>query len=158
MANFNLNKVILGGRMTADPELKTTPSGVMVTTFTIAVYRRLSGKNGEEKQTDFVNVTAWRKTAEFITRYFHKASAICVVGSIQTRSWTDQQGQKRFATGIVADEAYFVDSKADTGMPVAGEGVRAANEPQMPKQDPGVYSFAPGTQFEKISDDEDMPF
>ena len=85
MANFNFNKVILGGRLTADPELKTTPSGVSVTSFTVAVNRRFSGKNGEETQADFINVTAWRQNAEFITRYFHKASSICVVGTIQTR-------------------------------------------------------------------------
>ena len=70
MANFNFNKVILGGRLTADPELKTTPSGISVTSFTVAVNRRFGGKSGEEAQADFFNVTAWRQTAEFITRYF----------------------------------------------------------------------------------------
>ena len=110
MANFNFNKVILGGRLTADPELKTTPTGVSVTTFTIAVNRRFT-KEGEAPQADFFNVTAWRQTAEFITRYFRKASSICVMGAIENRSWTDQQGQKHFATSIVADEAFFVDKK-----------------------------------------------
>ena len=92
--------------------MKTTPSGLSVTTFTVAVNRR-TAKAGETPQADFINVTAWRQTAEFITKYFRKASSICIVGSIQTRSWTDQQGQKRFATEIVADEAYFVDSKSE---------------------------------------------
>lgn len=97
MANFNFNKVIMGGRLTADPELKTTPSGVSVTSFTVAVNRNYRSKSGEEPQADFINVTAWRQTAEFISRYFRKASSICIVGSIQTRSfWTDNQGQKRF--------------------------------------------------------------
>ena len=114
MANFNFNKVILGGRLTADPELKTTTTGVSVTSFSIAVNRRFSGKNGEDNQADFINVTAWRQTAEFITRYFRKASSICVVGTIQTRSWTDNQGQKRYTTEVVADEAYFVDAKSET--------------------------------------------
>ena len=86
MANFNFNKVILGGRLTADPELKTTPSGISVTSFTVAVNRRFGGKAGEEAQADFFNVTAWRQTAEFITRYFRKASSICVVGTIQTKT------------------------------------------------------------------------
>ena len=114
MANFNLNKVILGGRLTFDPELKSTPSGVQVTSFSIAVNRSHKGKDGEV-QADFVNVTAWRGTAEFICRYFRKGTSICVVGSIQTRTWTDQQGSKRYATEVVADEAYFVDAKgADT--------------------------------------------
>lgn len=95
MANFNFNKAIIGGRITADPELKTTPAGVPVTSFSVAVNRRFGGKNGEETPTDFINVTAWRQQAEFITRYFKKGSSICIVGSIQTRTWTDQQGNKR---------------------------------------------------------------
>ena len=111
MGSFNFNKVILGGRITADPELKSTPSGISVTSFTVAVNRSYRGKNGEEPQADFINVTAWRQTAEFITRHFRKASSICIVGSIQTRSYTDKQGQKRYATEVVADEAYFVDAK-----------------------------------------------
>jgi len=111
MANFNFNKVILGGRLTADPELKTTPSGVSVTTFTVAVNRR-----SEKQPADFFDVTAWRQTAEFVTRYFRKASSICIVGSLQTRSWTDKQGQKRFATEIVADEVFFVDALRESPM------------------------------------------
>lgn len=95
MANFNLNKVILGGRMTADPELKMTSSGIPVTTFSIAVNRRFQSKSqdGQQQaqQADFINCTAWRNTAEFVTRYFRRGSSICVTGSIQTRSWTDQQ-------------------------------------------------------------------
>ena len=115
MSSFNFNKVILGGRITADPELKSTPSGISVTSFTVAVNRSYRGKNGEEPQADFINVTAWRQTAEFITRHFNKASSICIVGSIQTRSWVDKQGQKRYATEVVADEAHFVDAKGRAG-------------------------------------------
>ena len=112
MANLNLNKAIIAGRITAEPELKSTPSGISVTSFTVAVNRSYRAKNGEQPQADFINVTAWRQTAEFITRNFHKASSICIVGSIQTRSYTDKQGQKRYATEVVADAADFVDSKA----------------------------------------------
>ena len=151
MANFNINKIILGGRLTADPELKTTPSGVSVTSFTIAVNRRYGNKQDEEQQADFFNVTAWRNTAEFITRFFKKASSICVVGSLQTRSWTDQQGMKRYATEIVADEAYFVDSKnesAQTG--TTGAYVPTQYTTQAPAQ------TVP--QFEALSDDEELPF
>lgn len=108
MANFNFNKVILGGRLTADPELKTTPGGVSVTVFTVAVNRRSA-----EEAADFLNVIAWRQTAEFVTRYFRKASSICVVGSVQSRSWTDKNGQKRFAVEIVADEVFFVDKLSE---------------------------------------------
>ena len=108
---FNFNKVMIGGRLTADPELKTTQSGVSVTSFTVAVNRRV--KQGEESKADFFNVTAWRGTAEFITRFFHKGSSIMVVGSLQNRSW-ERDGQKRTVTEIVADEAHFVDSRASS--------------------------------------------
>ncbi len=154
MANFNLNKVILGGRLTADPELKTTPSGILVTSFTVAVNRRFGGKEGEQAQADFINVTAWRSTAEFVTKYFRKASSICIVGSIQTRSWTDQQGQKRFATEIVADEAYFVDAKSE----MSGQSAPPAST-YMPNGY-GVQSpmSAPAPSFEDIANDDDLPF
>lgn len=142
MANFNFNKVILGGRLTADPELKTTPSGVPVTSFTVAVNRRFGGKEGEQPQADFFNVTAWRQTAEFITKFFRKASSICVVGSLQTRSWTDQQGQKRFATEIVADEACFVDAKSESAAPAS----------------PANQSAAPAPKFEELASDDELPF
>ncbi len=103
MANFNFNKVILGGRMTADPELKTTQSGIAVTRFSIAVNRRFA-KQGEQAQVDFINCVAWRQQAEFVTRYFRKGSSICVMGSIQTSTTTDAQGQKRYFTDVVVDE------------------------------------------------------
>lgn len=170
MANFNFNKVILGGRLTADPELKTTPSGISVTSFTVAVNRNYRSKSGEEPQADFLNVTAWRQTAEFITRYFRKASSICVVGSIQTRSWTDQNGQKRFATEIVADEAFFVDAKSESPLAVqqAAAGYQAAA--QAPSYVPdgysamgsaggaGSYQNTNAPKFEDLSDDEELPF
>ncbi|MBQ4354840.1 MAG: single-stranded DNA-binding protein [Clostridia bacterium] len=176
MANFNFNKVILGGRLTADPELKTTPSGISVTSFTVAVNRRFGGKSGEEAQADFFNVTAWRQTAEFITRYFRKASSICVVGSIQTRTWMDQNGQKRFATEIVADEAYFVDAKSESPLAVQQASAMYAQGGQsgsyMPEgygsfgapsgagsyQNAGSYQAPAAPKFEDISDDDELPF
>ena len=111
MSNFNFNKVILGGRLTATPELKATQSGASVCSFSIAVNRKYQKDGAQE--TDFINCVAWRQTAEFITRYFKKGSSICVVGAIQNRSWEDN-GQKRYATDIVVDEVMFVDSKNDT--------------------------------------------
>ena len=111
MANFNLNKVILGGRLTDNPELKTTPSGISVCSFTIAVNRKFA-KDGEQT-TDFINVVAWRQTAEFISKYFSKGASICIVGSIQTRSYTTNDGSKRYITEVQADEAMFVDSKTE---------------------------------------------
>ena len=156
MANFNFNKVIIGGRLTADPELKTTPSGVSVTSFTVAVNRRFGNKNGEEQQADFFNVTAWRQTAEFVTRYFRKASSICIVGTLQNRNWTDQNGVKHYVTEIVADEANFVDAKNE--VPAS-----AASQPYVPESyNPPAYATpadaAQTPKFEEIGDDEDLPF
>ncbi len=150
MANFNFNKVILGGRLTADPELRQNPSGIAVTSFSIAVNRRFS-KNAEQ-QTDFFNIVAWRQNAEFISRYFRKGSSICVVGTVQNRSWTDQQGQKRYTTEIIVDEAHFVDSK--------GEGPAAGGAPYTPDsyQTPSFASDASAPKFEEMSNDDDLPF
>jgi len=109
MANFNYNKVILGGRLTAEPELSTTPSGVPVASFVIAINRR--GERGMQT-ADFIRCTAWRQTAEFITRYFRRGSSICVTGYLKTRSWVDaKSGATRWATEVEVDEACFVDAK-----------------------------------------------
>ena len=168
MANFNLNKVIIGGRLTADPELKTTPSGVSVCSFVVAVNRNRKDANGETI-ADFLNVTAWRGTAEFITRYFRKASGICVVGSIQTRSWTDRQtGQKRFATEIIADEAYFVDALKDSPFgknhgEIEGDesspALAGAGSEPVGKAEPGAY-MTPGArgELEELGGEEELPF
>lgn len=144
MSCLNLNKVILAGRLTADPELKQTTSGISVVSFTIAVNRKYSK---EQQQPDWISVIAWRQTAEFISRYFKKGSAICIVGTIQTRSWQDQQGQKRYATEVVADEAMFVDSKSDN-QPAANGAIGYVPE--------AYASTAP--KFEEIPPDEDLPF
>jgi single-strand DNA-binding protein len=152
MANFSFNKVIIGGRLTADPELKSTQSGLSVTTFTVAVNRRFGGK-GDEQQTDFFNVTAWRQTAEFICKHFKKASSICVMGSLQTRSWTDQNGQKRYATEIVADEAYFVDAKSESpaqqSAPAQGTYIPEAYTQPIPQGAPNM---------QVLSADDELPF
>ena len=148
MANFNLNKVILGGRLTADPELKTTSSGISVVTFSIAVNRRYSKDSAQQNETDFFNVTAWRQTAEFVSRYFRKGSSICVSGSIQNRNWTDQQGQKHYRTDIVADEVMFVDSRSDSPASADFGGATPAFSSPM--------GAAP--KFEEIKTDDDLPF
>ena len=154
MSNFNLNKVILAGRLTGDPELKQTPSGVSVLSFSIAVNRSYVSKNSEqgERQADFFNVVAWRSTAEFISKYFRKGSAICVSGSIQTRSWQDQQGQRRYATEIVADEAMFVDSRSESTS-------QSSYTPDAYTQAPS-FSSNPGSapNFEDHNTDDDLPF
>lgn len=164
MANFNFNKVILGGRLVADPELRTTPSGISVTTFTVAVNRNFKSKDGSEPQADFLNCTAWRQTAEFISRFFRKASSICVVGSLQTRSWEDKAtGQRRYATDIVVDEAFFVDSKAEapaavqSGAPFSAPSGTAPAAPYVP-EGYGNSTSAAAPHFEDLSDDDELPF
>ena len=137
-ANFNFNKVIIGGRLTSEPELKTTQSGLSVVSFSVAVNRKV--KQGEEQKADFFNVTAWRQTADFVARYFHKGSSICIVGSLQNSSWTDQNGQKHSKTDIVADEVMFVDSKSDNESAQSSYGQQV-----VPK-------------FEEIKTDADLPF
>lgn len=107
-----MNKVILIGRLTAAPELKKTQSGTSVTSFSVAVNRRFSDASGE-RRADFINCTAWRQTAEFICKYFTKGRMIGLVGSLQTREWTDGEGKKRYATEVICDEAYFTDSKPE---------------------------------------------
>jgi single-strand DNA-binding protein len=107
-----MNKAILMGRLTRDPEMRTTPSQVPVCTFTLAIDRRFKSASGE-KQADFIPVVAWRQQAEFCAKYFRKGSRMMVVGSIQTRNYTDKDGNKRTATEVVADEIQFVDSKRE---------------------------------------------
>lgn len=143
MASLNLNTVILCGRLTTDVELKSTPSGTHVCTFTLAVNRRFS-KEGEQ-QADFISVVAWKERAEFISKYFKKGASLCITGSIQTRSWKDQNGNNRYATEVVAEQAMFVDSKS--------EGSAA------PSYDAPSYSQpATAPKFEELKTDDDLPF
>ena len=152
MASFN--KVILIGNLVADPELKKTQSGVSVTSFRIAVNRRFT-RQGEQPQTDFIDIVAWRQQAEFVTRFFNKGKPILVCGQLQTRTWTDNNGQKRYATEVVADELAFVGNKNDGG----GSGSYGYNAPA-PGQDDAQpnYGSAPDTGFEDLSADDELPF
>ena len=109
-----LNKVILMGRLTRDPELRTTPQGVSVCTFSIAVDRGYV-RQGEERQADFINVVAWRSTAEFVSKYFIKGQMIAVVGRIQTRNYDDKDGKKVYVTEVVADNVEFIGSRNSSG-------------------------------------------
>lgn len=166
MSNFNFNKVILGGRLVANPELRQTPSGVMVTSFTVAVGRRYASKSDDgqqsQAQSDFIRVTAWRQNAEFVSRFFTKGSAICIVGSIQTRSWTDQQGNKQYATDVVADEINFVDAKGDgPSVQPGGAYMPSAYSEPMYSTPAGQAPASQGgaaPQFETLEGDDDLPF
>ncbi len=108
-----MNKVVLMGRLTKDPEVRyTQTNNTLVASFSLAVNRRFA-KQGEERQADFINVVAWSKTGEFCSKYFKKGQQVGIIGRIQTRSWDDDQGQKHYATEVVAEEAYFADSKKE---------------------------------------------
>lgn len=142
------NKAIIVGRLTADPELKQTPNGVAVTSFSVAVNRAFAPKGGE-RQADFLDIVAWRQTAEFICRYFSKGKAILVEGSIQTRSYVDKNNQNRRVWEIVADSAHFVESKN------ASSGDNRDNS--IPAESP-AYSTGGADDFTEIDDDGDLPF
>ena len=151
MANFNFNKVILGGRLTAEPELKQTTNGIPVVSFSVAVNRRVA--KGAEQKTDFINCVAWRQTAEFISRYFHKGSCICIVGNIQVRSWTDQNNQKRYATEVIVDEANFVDSASENR-----GGQSAGYNPYAGDQGGFASPAEDASHFEQVENEDDLPF
>ena len=119
------NVVILTGRLTADPELKTTQSGISVTNFSIAVDRKI--KSSDEKHTDFINIVAWRQTAEFITKYFSKGSMIGIEGSIQTRKYQDKDGNNRTAFEIVTNNVQFIESKKPSEEKTVSDNLQNAN-------------------------------
>ena len=151
-----MNKVILMGRLTRDPEVRYSQgdASTAIARFSLAVDRRFK-RDGDDQTADFINCVAWRSTAEFISRYFRKGSSICVVGSIQTRTWTDQQGQKRYATEVIVDEASFVDAKGENP---AGR----QNSSYAPESYGSAPSFAGSNdsapKFEEMSNDDDLPF
>lgn len=171
MANFNLNKVIIGGRLVAEPEVKKTPNDTSILRFTLAVNRRYQPKDNDNgvPTADFISCTAWRQTAEFIAGYFHKGSSLAIVGHIETRTFEDKDRVKHYMTDVIVEEAYFVDSKAEkekaaaaqptgympsayTAPPPTGAPVQAP--PPTLTQTP---SFGPAN-FEILASDEELPF
>ena len=106
-----LNHIVIMGRLTRDPELRRTGSGIAVASFTVAVDRDFGGRDGGEKETDFIDCVAWRQTGEFLSKYFTKGSMIVVSGRLQIRNWTDKEGNKRRSAEVVADNVYFGESK-----------------------------------------------
>ncbi len=143
-----LNCAVIMGRLTADPELRQTPNGVSVTRFTVAVDRGYV-KQGEERKADFINVIAWRQTAEFVSRYFSKGSMIAVQGAIQTGSY-EKDGIKRSTFEIVADNVSFCGSKSESGTTGAP---RVAAAPAAPS-----FSNGSADDFAAMADDDDLPF
>lgn len=140
-----LNVVVLMGRLTATPELRTTNSGISVTSFSVAVNRNYS-KQGQETETDFINCVAWRNNAEFISRYFQKGQMIAVQGSLRQNSYTDKDGNKRTTYDVQVDRADFCGSKSESGS-------------ARPTDAPASFSNVDTGDFEEISmGDEDLPF
>ena len=156
MASFN--KVILIGNMTADPELKQTAGGVSVCSFSIAVNRRFAKADQAQQNVDFINIVTWRQQAEFVSRYFKKGNPILICGQLQTRSWNDNQGQKRYTTEVVADEVSFVASAAQTASQNAGAQSPAGNSYTPDAYGAPAFNSAPSANFEEIPNDGDLPF
>lgn len=140
-----LNTIILMGRLTADPELRHTSNNIPVTSFTLAVNRNYV-KQGADRVTDFIDIVAWRSTAEFVSKYFRKGQLVAVQGSLQTRTYTDKDGNNRKAFEVVADSVYFAEPKRDYTSP------RMDNEP-IPS-----YTNVDTGDFEELQDDDDLPF
>jgi len=139
-----MNKVVLMGRLTRDPEVRyTQTNNTLVASFSLAVNRRFV-RQGEERQADFINIVAWSKTGEFCSKYFKKGQQVGIIGRIQTRTWDDDNGQKHYVTEVVAEEAYFADSKRD------GETSDFENT--------FGETVTQNTEFQVDSSDDDLPF
>lgn len=140
-----LNHIVIMGRLTKDPELRRTQSGLAVTSFTLAVERDFAGKDNSERETDFIDCVAWRQLGEFVSKYFAKGRMACVAGKLQIRIWTDKDGNKRRSAEVLAESVYFADSKnaADNGNRDAAQTAAA----------PAQNAFA---QID--DDDEELPF
>ena len=140
-----MNKVVLMGRLTRDPEVRyTQTNNTLVASFSLAVNRRFA-RQGEERQADFINIVAWSKLGEFCSKYFKKGQQVGIIGRLQVRNWEDEQGQKRYVTEVVAEEAYFADSKRDGADSTSFENTFGSN----------ISSSSP--EFEVTSSD-DLPF
>ncbi|MBU5435877.1 single-stranded DNA-binding protein [Pseudoflavonifractor sp. MSJ-37] len=161
-----LNRIILMGRLTRDPELRHTQTGTAVASFSLAVDRDFKDKQTGEKATDFIDIVAWRSTAEFVSRYFTKGRMAVVEGRLQLRDWTDQNGNKRRSAEVVADNVYFGDSKRDAEAagayaPPPAYGGYSAPAPQQAAPAAPAYSapLSGGDQFADLSDDDgELPF
>lgn len=142
-----INNIVLMGRLTFEPELKVTKTGIAVCSFGLAVDRQYT--SGEEKKADFIDCRAWRSTADFICKYFHKGSMLALVGRLQTSNYTDKNGNKRKSVTVIADNVSFCGSKAESGN--TNKAIAQQNETQ--------YQTADASDFEEIVDeDDDLPF
>ena len=155
-----LNRIILMGRLTRDPELRHTGSGTAVASFSLAVERDIRDKTSGQKTTDFIDIVAWRQTGEFVSKYFTKGRMAVVEGRLQMRDWQDRDGNKRRSAEVVADNVYFADSRRDGeqsgGYAPASSGYAPAPSSYAP---PANQSSAPVSDFAELSDDDgELPF
>ena len=163
-----LNHIVIMGRLTRDPELRRTGSGVAVASFTLAVDRDFAPKDGGERETDFIDCVAWRQTGEFVSKYFTKGRMAVVSGRLQIRGWTDKDGNKRRSAEIVADNVYFGDSRRDSESGNSSysnnsySGNNSSNNYSAPAPSYGGYSApasAPASDFAMLEDDDaQLPF
>ena len=160
-----LNHITIMGRLTRDPELRRTGSGVAVASFTVAVDRDFGGRDGGEKETDFIDCVAWRQTGEFVSKYFTKGSMIVVSGRLQIRNWTDKDGNKRRSAEVVADNCYFGESRRSAEGNAYGGNTYGGNTYgggySAPAPSYGGYSApaAPASDFAMLEDDDaQLPF
>ena len=159
-----LNRIILMGRLTRDPELRHTQTGTAVASFSLAVDRDFKDRTTGEKSTDFIDIVAWRQTAEFVSRFFTKGRMAVVEGRLQLRDWTDRDGNKRRTAEVVADNVYFGDSKRDAegggyGAPSGGYGAPGGYAPPAAPASGGYSAPAGGDQFAELTEDDgELPF
>ena len=166
-----LNHIVIMGRLTRDPELRRTGSGVAVTSFSLAVDRDFAPKDGGERETDFIDCVAWRQTGEFVSKYFAKGRMAVVSGRLQIRGWTDKDGNKRRSAEVVADNVYFGDSKRDSesgnssyGGNTYGGNSYGGNSYSAPAPAPSYGGYAapasaPASDFAMLEDDDaQLPF
>ena len=165
-----LNHIVIMGRLTRDPELRRTGSGIAVASFSVAVDRDYGGKDGGEKETDFIDCVAWRQTGEFVSKYFTKGRMIVVSGRLQIRSWTDKDGNKRRTAEVVADNCYFGDSKREAeggssyGGSTYGGNSYGGSSYSAPAPAPSYGGYAapasaPASDFAMLEDDDaQLPF
>lgn len=153
-----LNKVILMGRLTRDPELRKTQSGTSVASFSLAVDRDYSGKDGGEKETDFIDIVAWRNTAEFVSKYFSKGRMAVVSGRLQMRDWTDKEGNKRRSAEVVADNVYFGDSKRSDDQHHQAEAAHPAAETGSSYSVDDLAANFDNVHFTEVDNDGELPF
>lgn len=154
-----LNHIVIMGRLTRDPELRYTQSQVPVASFTVAVDRDFSGRDGGERQTDFINCVAWRQSAEFISKYFHKGSMAVVSGRLQIRQYQDREGNNRTAAEVVSDNVYFGESRRDSDNRASGDSGYSNASYSRSYEAPRAAAASNPSPFSELSEDEgELPF